>query len=46
LGVTYRATIKNGVVVVLPPDTQLPDGTTVRVEPGGVDLPSRCIEQA
>ena len=48
---TYRGTIKNGVVV-LPPDAQLPDGITVRVEPvngegpGGVDLQSRGIDQA
>jgi hypothetical protein len=49
--VTYRGTIKNGVVV-LPPDTQLADGTQVRVETvngeesGGVDLRSRGINEA
>jgi hypothetical protein len=48
--VTYRGTIKNGVVV-LPPDTQLADGTQVRVETvngeesGGVDLRSRGINK-
>ena len=47
---TYRGTIKNGVVV-LPPDTRLADGTQVRVETmngeesGGVDLRSRGIDQ-
>jgi hypothetical protein len=29
---TYKGTVKNGVVV-LPPEAKIPDGTEVRVEP-------------
>jgi hypothetical protein len=29
---TYKGTVKNGVVV-LPPDAKIPDGTEVRIEP-------------
>jgi len=49
--VTYKGTVKNGVVV-LPPDAKLADGTKVRIEPvngeesGRVDLPSRGIDQS
>lgn len=49
MAVTYRGTIKNGVVV-LPPEAKLPEGTAVRVEPvngeesGRVDLAARGID--
>jgi len=33
MGVSYKGTVKNGVVV-LPPDVKLPEGTEVEVIPG------------